>query len=109
MQTSHFGTYEGQPVTLYTLKNKNGMTAKIMDYGATIVTLTAPDRKGKYEDVTLGFDTFDPYPTKSPYFGCIVGRVGNRQRASQARDERNHDFTDLAHGGSDRNRRKHPR
>lgn len=78
MQTSHFGTYEGQPVTLYTLKNKNGMTAKIMDYGATIVTLTAPDRKGKYEDVTLGFDTFDPYPTKSPYFGCIVGRVGNR-------------------------------
>jgi aldose 1-epimerase len=62
MQTSHFGTYEGQPVTLYTLKNKNGMTAKIMDYGATIVTLTAPDRKGKYEDVALGFDKFDDYP-----------------------------------------------
>lgn len=78
MQASHFGTYEGKPVTLYTLKNKNGMVAKIMDYGATVVSLTAPDRKGKYEEVTLGFDTFDPYPTKSPYFGCIVGRIGNR-------------------------------
>lgn len=78
MQTSHFGSYEGKPVTLYTLKNKNGMVAKIMDYGATIVSLTAPDRKGKYEEVTLGFDKFDEYPTKSPYFGCIAGRVGNR-------------------------------
>lgn len=78
MQASHFGTYEGKPVTLYTLKNKRGMVAKIMDYGATVVSLTAPDRKGKYEEVTLGFDTFDPYPTKSPYFGAIVGRVGNR-------------------------------
>lgn len=78
MQTSHFGTYEGKPVTLYTLKNKNGMVAKIMDYGATIVSMTAPDRKGKYEEVTLGFDKFDNYPTKSPYFGCIAGRVGNR-------------------------------
>ena len=78
MQTSQFGTYEGHPVTLYTLKNRNGMTAKIMDYGATVVSLTAPDRKGKYDDVTLGFDDFDQYPTKSPYFGTIVGRVGNR-------------------------------
>lgn len=78
MQTSHFGTYEGSPVTLYTLKNKNGMVAKIMDYGATIVSMTAPDRKGKFEEVTLGFDKFDNYPTKSPYFGCIAGRTGNR-------------------------------
>lgn len=78
MQTSHFGTFEGKPVTLYTLKNRNGMMAKIMDYGATVVSLTAPDRKGKFEDVALGFDDFDLYATKSPYFGCIVGRVGNR-------------------------------
>ncbi len=78
MQTTHFGTYEGKAVTLYTLKNKNGMTAKIMDYGATVVSLTAPDRSGKYAEVTLGFDKFDDYPKKSPYFGTIVGRVGNR-------------------------------
>lgn len=78
MQSTQFGSYEGQPVTLYTLKNKNGMVAKIMDYGATIVSMTAPNRAGKYEEVTLGFDKFDNYPTKSPYFGCIAGRTGNR-------------------------------
>jgi aldose 1-epimerase len=76
--SSQFGTFEGSPVTLYTLKNKNGMVAKIMDFGATVVSLTAPDRKGKLEEVTLGFPKFDDYPTKSPYFGCTVGRVGNR-------------------------------
>lgn len=78
VQATPFGTFEGRPVTLYTLRNARGMTAKIMDYGATVVSLTAPDRRGKYGEVTLGFPTFDPYPTKSPYFGCIVGRIGNR-------------------------------
>ncbi|HLO97158.1 MAG TPA: hypothetical protein VK171_01070, partial [Fimbriimonas sp.] len=78
VQATPFGTFEGKPVTLYTLRNSRGMTAKIMDYGATVVSLTAPDRRGRYGEVTLGFPTFDPYPTKSPYFGCIVGRYGNR-------------------------------
>ena len=78
MQATQFGSYEGKPVTLYTLKNRNGMVAKIMDYGATVVSLTAPDRKGKYEEVTLGFDSFDPYLTQTAYFGAIVGRIGNR-------------------------------
>lgn len=77
MQTK-FGEFEGNPVSLYTLKNKNGMVAKIMDYGATVVSLTAPDRTGKLGEVTLGFDEFENYPEKSPYFGCTVGRFGNR-------------------------------
>ena len=77
MQTK-FGELEGTPVSLYTLKNKNGMVAKIMDYGATVVSLTAPDRTGKLGEVTLGFPEFEPYPEKSPYFGCTVGRFGNR-------------------------------
>ena len=75
---STFGTFEGQPVTLYTLKNRNGMEARIMDFGATVVSLHVADRKGRFDDVALGFDSFDPYPTKSPYFGAIVGRIGNR-------------------------------
>lgn len=73
-----FGEHEGEVVSLYTLRNKRGMTAKIMDYGATVVSLTAPDRNGKYGEVTLGYDEFSQYPEKSPYFGCTVGRFGNR-------------------------------
>lgn len=49
-----------------------------MNFGATIVDLVVPDRNGKLDDIALGFDTFPPYLTKSPYFGSIVGRYANR-------------------------------
>lgn len=71
-------TATGEKVELYTLENKNGMKVAIMTYGATVVDLLVPDRNGKLADVALGFDTFTPYLTKSPYFGAIVGRYGNR-------------------------------
>jgi aldose 1-epimerase len=77
--SSHFGkTSGGDAVILYTLKNKSGLSVSIMNYGATIVDILAPDRHGKFADIALGFDTFAPYPTQSPYFGAIVGRYGNR-------------------------------
>jgi aldose 1-epimerase len=69
---------DGTAVHLYTLTNSKGMKAEISDYGATVVRLTAPDRAGKFEDVVLGFDTLAEYVAKSPYFGCLCGRVGNR-------------------------------
>ena len=73
-------TKQGQVVRLFTLRNANGMEAKIMDYGATVVSLTTPDRRGVMADVVLGFDTLSDYltPGKSPYFGCIAGRYANR-------------------------------
>jgi aldose 1-epimerase len=65
-------------VTLYTLANKNGMTVSIMDYGATITSIRVPDRKGKIDDVVLGFDKFAPYLQMKDYFGATVGRYANR-------------------------------
>ena len=74
-----FGTLaDGQPVHLYTLENKTGLKVVISDLGGTVVRLHVPDRKGESGDVALGFDSLDAYLTKSPYFGCIIGRVGNR-------------------------------
>ena len=66
--------------SLFTLTNRNGMTAKISDYGATVISLTAPDRKGKFADVVLGYNTLAEYlkPDYSPYFGTIAGRYANR-------------------------------
>ena len=76
---SSFGeTKAGEPVHLYSLKNRNGMSADIMTYGATVVRLIAPDRRGQMGDVLLGFNSLSDYEAKSPYFGCIVGRYGNR-------------------------------
>lgn len=65
-------------VTLFTLKNAKGMQASIIDYGATVVSLTAPDRNGVYADVVLGYDSVQEYANGTSYFGAIVGRYGNR-------------------------------
>ena len=54
------------------------MEAKITNYGGIVVSLMTPDKAGKMEDVVLGFDSLAPYETKSPYFGALIGRYGNR-------------------------------
>ncbi|KAL1202720.1 hypothetical protein V5N11_018834 [Cardamine amara subsp. amara] len=59
--------------------NNGTMQVKISNYGATITSLSVPDKNGKLADVVLGFDSVDPYVKGlAPYFGCIVGRVANR-------------------------------
>lgn len=71
-------TATGTPVEIYTLRNSNGLTARIMTYGATVVSLEVPDKDGKLGDVVLGFDSVAEYEKGSPYFGCTVGRYANR-------------------------------
>ena len=69
---------DGQEISLYTLSNKNGMEASVMNYGAILVSLRVPDKAGKMGDVVLGFDSLEGYLKPNPYFGAIVGRYGNR-------------------------------
>ena len=69
---------DGRPVHLYTLENKKGLRVTITNYGGTVVSLQVPDRKGQFGDVALGFDSLEEYRKDSPFFGCLVGRVGNR-------------------------------
>jgi aldose 1-epimerase len=71
-------TPEGQQVRLYTLTNTRGLKAKVMTYGAIVVSLEVPDKSGKMGDIVLGYDNLDSYIKNSPYFGAIVGRYGNR-------------------------------
>jgi aldose 1-epimerase len=76
---SSFGKLpDGTPIELYTLTNPNGMQATIMTYGATVVSLTAPDKADKFADVAQGMDSIDGYLKGVPYFGATVGRYGNR-------------------------------
>jgi len=79
IEKSAFGTLPGgAPVELYTLRNAQGMEVKISTYGGTITSWTAPDKTGKYEDITLGCDSLAGYLRGTPYFGAIIGRYGNR-------------------------------
>src|SRR5271154_5656519 len=74
-----FGTApDGAPVELYTLRNKNGMVVRIMNYGGIIQSIMVPDKDGKFGDVVLGYDSIGGYLTNSPYFGALIGRYGNR-------------------------------
>jgi aldose 1-epimerase len=71
-------TPEGEQVSIYLLTNAAGWKAKIMTYGALLTELHVPDRNGKLDDVTLGFEDLKGYLEGHPYFGATVGRVGNR-------------------------------
>ena len=73
-----YGSVQGRPVHLYTIRNANGMTAEITNYGAIITELHVPGADGEMTDIVLGFDTLDEYRESNPYFGAMVGRVGNR-------------------------------
>jgi aldose 1-epimerase len=74
-----FGTTSnGQKVTRYTLKNAHGMTVKILDLGGIITSIIVPDKHGKFEDITTGYDTLAEYEVNPPYFGAVIGRIANR-------------------------------
>jgi aldose 1-epimerase len=68
----------GDSVKVYTLKNAAGMEVSIMDLGGTITKWTAPDKDGKFADITLGSNTPQDYLTTTKYLGALIGRFGNR-------------------------------
>lgn len=79
MQISEFGRWHDQTVQQCTLVSATGVEIDIINWGAVIRDWRVPATTGqKPRSVVLGFDTFDPYPQHSPYFGAIAGRVANR-------------------------------
>lgn len=83
-----FGNVEGEEVTLYTLENEAGMQLKIMDYGATITSISIPGEAGQRVELACGFDRLedyfsDAYRSNAPYFGCTIGRYSSRIKDGQ--------------------------
>jgi len=69
---------EGKLIELFTLRNATGAEVRITNYGGIVTHLFVPDHSGQFGDVVLGYDTLDGYLKNNPYFGCLVGRFGNR-------------------------------
>jgi aldose 1-epimerase len=68
---------DGTDIGLFTL-NARGLEVRAIPYGAIIVSIRVPDRRGDLADVVLGFDDLQGYLERSRYFGAVVGRYGNR-------------------------------
>ena len=64
---------DGSEVKIFTFSNKNGMIAKITEYGAILTSLEVPDKDGNVKDVTHGYDDLAGWLTNSSYFGATVG------------------------------------
>lgn len=71
-------TVNGKQVDLYTLQNKNGMVAKITNYGGKLVQLLVPDRNGQLGDVALGYESLEQTMKGQASMGCVIGRYANR-------------------------------
>ena len=69
---------DGTEIGLFTLANAQGLEVRAITYGAILVSVRVPDRRGGLADVVLGFDDLQGYVERSRYFGAVVGRYGNR-------------------------------
>ncbi|QUW91106.1 aldose epimerase family protein [Streptomyces sp. V17-9] len=68
---------DGTKVYRWSLEN-GGTRMKVLSYGGVVQSLEIPDRRGHYANVSLGFDNLDDYVARSPHFGALIGRYGNR-------------------------------
>ncbi len=69
---------DGQSISLFVLKNDNGMEACVTNFGARLVSLMAPDREGHWEDVVCGYSNIDDYLNNKQNFGATIGRYIGR-------------------------------
>ena len=98
----------GKAVKLYTLKNGNGVSVSITNYGGRVVSFMVPDKNDKLTDVVLGYDSISSYRKKGePFFGALIGRYGNRIGKGKfilegkAYQLQLNDGTNTLHGGTD--------
>lgn len=108
LQTANFDTtLLGKKVSLFTLSNKNGMTAQLTNYGARLVSLWVLSNDDSFKDVVWGYESIKDYLNATDqYAGPIVGRYGNRIGNGQfSLDGRKYQLTlnenqNQIHGGS---------
>ncbi|MEA3504621.1 MAG: aldose epimerase family protein [Bacteroidota bacterium] len=79
----YFGEIDNKEISLYTLKNDNGVEIKITNYGCIITAILIPDGLSIKKNIVLGFDSLneylsDKYLSEYPYFGATIGRYANR-------------------------------
>jgi len=75
-----FGMHGGLAVPGFVLRNRHGVTMKVVAYGARLTELHLPNASGHVADIVLGFDTLGEYVASDAYMGATCGRYGSRIR-----------------------------
>jgi len=83
LEKSFFGTVDGVEVQLFALTNQKGMKVQLTNYGGIVTSIETLDKNKKVKNIVLGFETLEEYLSEQylnsyPYFGAVIGRVGNR-------------------------------
>ena len=73
-----YGSHQGKEVYMFTLTNKPGNVVRITNFGGKINWIEVPDKNGKKENITFGYDTFEGTITGDMSYGSVVGRYANR-------------------------------
>ncbi|WP_432494964.1 aldose epimerase family protein [Kineococcus gypseus] len=68
---------DGRPVARWVLDDGT-VQVGLVEHGARVQSVLAPDRDGTRADVALGFAQLAPYEGKGRSFGATVGRFANR-------------------------------
>lgn len=90
MSIEVFGqTKDGKPVRIVTFSG-GGVTARLMEWGATLVDLRLD---GVDHPLTLGFDDFTTYETHGQHVGAIAGRFAGRIAGGFSQDGLWHETT----------------
>ena len=91
-------TNDGNDVYVFTLENSKGLTAKVLELGAHIISLQVPDRDGKLANIVTAFNSLQRY--RNAYEGATIGRFANRiANATFTLDGVQYKSTSNLHGG----------
>ncbi len=83
----------------YTFTTSKGAYVSITNLGGAVIALGVPDKKGRIDNVVLGFDDVKQYINNPGFLGALIGPVGNRISGAKFKfKNKNYKFTPNENG-----------
>jgi len=72
------GSIGNKEIVLFKITNNKGHYVELLNYGATLVSITVPDMKGQFGNIILNYKRISDYFSDKYYIGSTVGPFANR-------------------------------
>jgi aldose 1-epimerase len=87
------------PVKTFLLSHPSSISASVSNFGATLRSLSVPDREGRIENILVGFEKEDQWRENESLFGVTAGRYANRIAKGRFQlDGKTYELTKNNHG-----------